>query len=179
MTANWGRVNDSRGKVCSLKCCFPLLFVAFVWIPMRRLLPDVAEKGGLNPSSVMGKWLLSWPWYQRSITLRNVAVPSPLKQATLLSSTCPTVMILRNLQHHWPNTWHPGPDVTDAAPALVPDMKARIQLMNDPPVTARCQWTNYTRASPSDRPPCGGWWASIGDAKTRLLALDIPVQRAV
>ena len=25
----------------------------------------------------------------------------------------------------------PGPDVTDTAPALVPDLKARIQLMND------------------------------------------------
>ena len=48
----------------------------------RQRLPDVAEKGGSDPSSAMSKWRLRWPWYQRSITLRNVAVLWPRRLTT-------------------------------------------------------------------------------------------------
>ena len=48
----------------------------------RQRLPDVAEKGRSDPSSAMSKWPVRWPWYQRSITLHNVAVLWPRRLTT-------------------------------------------------------------------------------------------------
>ena len=81
----------------------------------RRRLPNVAEKGGSGPSSAISKWPFRWPWFQHSITLRNVAVPSPLKR-TILCLPGLTLLPLRllrptqrPLRHRWSNTWiqHP------------------------------------------------------------------------
>ena len=81
--------------LCETQCGRHLMSHA----PGRRL-PDVAGKGGSGPSSAMSKWRLRWPWLQRSITLRNVAVPSPLKRLIRLLRPAQ-----RPLRHRWWNTW--------------------------------------------------------------------------
>ena len=90
---------------------------------LRRRLADVAEKGGSGPSSAMSKWPLRWPWYQRSITLRNVAVPSPLKTDDFVatSATASPAAIHATTPAPSPVIKHviPALAVRHVAPALV------------------------------------------------------------
>ena len=89
----------------------------------RRRLPDLAEKGGAGPSSAMKKWPFTWPWFRHSITLRSVAVPSPLKRAIWClprldaATASPAATYAATAASPMVEYVDPAPVVTYAAPA--------------------------------------------------------------
>ena len=104
----------------------------------------------------MSKWRLSWPWFQRSITLRNVAVlwPRRLEMRCLPRLTPLPPRLLRPAQrplhHRWwntwiqlplyqlqcLNTWAPAPAVTYSVPASVFEYVAPAPVFEFAPASA-------------------------------------------